>query len=316
MLLPKIHELLQQINQMNQSREKFGFKYNQTNIREGLAFLAYSYMTESNLSILTIDDSILNGNYPIPIRIYMPPNAENLPVAIYIHGGGNVCGSITVYDRVVRKLAKMINHIIVAIDYRLSPEFAYPTSLNDSKAVIEKIFPILDEWKINYLSRNLTLIGDSAGGAITASITADRDFVLKNKIKQQVLIYPSLDYTVSTQSTETYGSGYLLEKEKMKWYFEASFQNNEDRKQISPLYQELYTEMPRTLIIVAEYDPLIDEAVLYQQKLTKNGTENKLIQVDGVVHAFFLLEDLCKEECTQAYTQIYNFLQESYSVVL
>ena len=47
-------------------------------------------------------------------RIYIPDLSQPLPVAAFIHGGGHMCGSITVYDNIVRKLAKTTNHIIVS----------------------------------------------------------------------------------------------------------------------------------------------------------------------------------------------------------
>jgi acetyl esterase/lipase len=84
-LLPKIKTFLDQVNKLAANRRLTGFKYNQTNIREGLAVLAFSYMTESNLQIKTIDDTVMNDKYPVPIRIYMPSQHEILPVIIYFH---------------------------------------------------------------------------------------------------------------------------------------------------------------------------------------------------------------------------------------
>lgn len=308
MLLPKIKVFLDQVNVLNKSRQLAGFKYNQTNVREGMAYLPFSYMTEANQQIKIIDDTILNDKYPVPIRIYMPPESKNLPIMLYFHGGGHVSGSISIYDKVVRKITKLTNHIVVSVDYRLSPEFAYPVAINDCKKAIANVFSVLDEWNIKYCNRNLTLMGDSAGGALSASIIMDAEFVCRYKIKKQVLIYPSLDYTMSTDSVDKYATGYLLERAKKEWYFKNYLQNNEDRKTVSPLHSNVYVSMPKTLVIVAQYDPLHDEGVLYHEKLKSIGVETKLIEVDGVLHGFFLLEDLCKEECNTTYAKINAFL--------
>ena len=263
MLLPKIKAFLDQVNILSKNRKLAGYKINQTNVREGFAFMAYSYMKESDRSIIAIDDTVLNDKYPVPIRIYTPPQAKNLPVMVYIHGGGHTCGSVSVYDNVVRKITRLTQHIIISIDYRLSPEFAYPTALNDCKVVIKNIFSILYEWKISYRNKDISIMGDSAGGALTTSIIMDQDFTLQNNIKKQVLLYPSVDYTASTESYNKYGNGYLLEADKMKWYFNNYLQNNENKESVSALFAEFYPEMPQTMVVVAEYDPLVDEGVLY-----------------------------------------------------
>lgn len=308
MLLPKLKAFLDQVNVLAEHRKKSGFKVNQTNIRESLAFIAFSYMKESDQSILAIDDTILNDKYPIPIRIYMPPQAQNLPVMVYIHGGGHTCGSITVYDKVVRKTTRLTKHIIVSIDYRLSPEFAYPTALNDCKTVIKSIFNVLDGWKINYKDKNLSIMGDSAGGALTTSIVMDKDFTLQHNIKKQVLIYPSVDYTASSESYKKYDTGYLLEIQRMEWYFNNYLQNNEDKKSVSTLFCDFYPEMPETMVVVAEYDPLHDEGILYAEKVQETGVKSEFHDVKGVIHAFFLMEDLCMDACNDAYQKISNFL--------
>jgi acetyl esterase/lipase len=151
-------------------------------------------------------------------------------------------------------------------------------------------------------------MGDSAGGAIAASIVMDKDFVNRYQIKTQVLIYPSLDYTMGTDSLAEYATGYMLEEEKIEWYVKNYLQHNENRKTVSPLHNNVYIGMPKTLVIVAKYDPLRDEGILYYEKVKTIGIDAELIQVDGVIHAFFLMEDLCQEQCNMTYTQISEFL--------
>ena len=308
-LLVKIQELLQQIEKVKPQLEAIGFKVNQSNAREAYAKMVQRYMTEVDLAILLTDDVVLNGNYPVPIRIYHPKPGVKLPVAVFIHGGGHTVGSVAVYDGVCRKMARISEQIIVAIDYRLSPEFAYPYALDDCKMAIRYLFKILDERKIAYRDKSLTLIGDSAGGALCASIVMDKEFVAVESITNQILIYPSLDYTLSLPSVNKFADGYLLEKNKMEWYFDNYFQSGEERKSKSPIYNEFYQKMPRTLVITASYDPLQDEGEVYYHNMIKVGAEAELIKVDGVIHAYLMLENLCKEECAQTYQEIKKFLE-------
>ena len=86
-------------------------------------------------------------------------------------------------------------------------------------------------------------------------------------IDKQILIYPSLDYTLSSESIVRLGKGYLLEEEKIRWYCDHYFQNGEDRHRASPLFGPYFGNMPATLVIAAELDPLRDEAFAYYQQV-------------------------------------------------
>ncbi|MEY4505006.1 MAG: hypothetical protein RL154_1303 [Pseudomonadota bacterium] len=306
-LVPKLKDYIDSVSAQKPHLISIGFKPNQTTLREAIANLTAKFMTDRDTSINSTDDVIVRDGYNIPVRIYAS-SSEPQPVAIFFHGGGHMTGGITVYDNIVRKLTKNINHIVVSIEYRLAPEFAYPTGILDCKQAVENIFDILDSRDIKYSSKDLTIIGDSAGGAICATIASDRDFTIKNKIANQVLIYPSLDYTETSPTIETYGEGYLLEITKLKFYFASYFQNGEDRKEVSPLYKNFYREMPQTLIIAAEYDPLNWEAKQYHAKMLEIGASTEFLQMDGVVHPYIMLEDLCKNECELTYKTIKEFL--------
>ncbi|MDD3267470.1 MAG: alpha/beta hydrolase [Burkholderiales bacterium] len=305
---PSIYTFLQQVDKLKIHLQEIGFKANQSNARESLINTTRTFMTECDLSVTATDETINRDKYPIPIRIYNPSPNKILPIAVFIHGGGHMCGSVAVYDGVVRKLTKYTNHIIIAIDYRLAPEFPYPTGLDDCKHAIQNIFAVLEDRNIHYTNKDITLIGDSGGAAFCTSIVMDKQFVESYNIKKQVLIYPSVDYTLTLPSTDQYGVGYLLEKNKIAWYFDNYFQNNEDRKEKSPLYNKFYNGMPETLVIVASHDPLRSEGEEYYQKVIGAGNQAKLKIIDGVIHAYLMLENLCKEECEITYQEVARFI--------
>lgn len=306
---PQIQEFLGKVEQLKAYLASINFKPNQTNTREALANMTRLHVTNYNLQLFAIDDVVMNSNYPVPVRIYHPKPGTALPVAVFIHGGGHMCGSITVYDGIVRNLTEKINHIVISVDYRLSPEFAYPTGLEDCKKVIQNVFDVLEQRQIAYSNRDdLTIIGDSGGAALCSTIAMDESFVKQNHITKQILIYPSVDYTLTNPTIDKFGTGYLLDKTKIAWYFDNYFQNNEDRQAKSPLYGNFYSSMPTTLVIVASHDPLSGEGIAYAHKVQQVSAESQLLTVNGVVHAYLMLENLCPEECAQTYNAIANFL--------
>lgn len=305
---PKLKEFLVFIDDLKPKLEQMGFVKTPSNVREAYANNHRRYMTDIDYTVFALDDFILNDEYPVCFRMYIPNPMVASEIIFFVHGGGHMCGSVAQYDGITRKIAKQTNKIVISIDYRLSPEFRYPTGLDDCKTVINKIYPILDKHKIKYISNNVTLIGDSGGGALCASISADRDFVLNNNITKQVLIYPSLDYTMTSKSLDKYATGYYLEKATIEWYFSHYCPHINDRKSISPLYSKFYLEMPKSLIITAEFDPLVDDGNAYYNELLAHKIEAEYLEIKETIHAFLSLENICVEACELAYKSIANFV--------
>ena len=240
------------------------------------------------------------------MRIYHPRPAVPLSVSIFIHGGGHVAGNIEAYDPIARKLAIATDTVLVSVDYRLAPEFPYPAAINDVMEVIEGIDTLLSEFKLPFIPK-LALIGDSGGGALCATVSHHYQKSLKVQIERQVLIYPSLDYTLSHPSIEENATGYLLESAKINWMFNRYFQNGENREEASPLFMPITPNYPRTLIITAEYCPLRDEGQAYARRLRDAGVRCELEYYDGMIHAFLNLEDLAEIQCLSFYQRLSAF---------
>jgi acetyl esterase len=241
------------------------------------------------------------------VRIYHPAPEAELPVLIYYHGGGHMAGSVTVYDPICRKLALAARHIVVSVDYRLAPECPYPAGLTDAYQVVKNLWATLDGRKLNY-QRRLAIAGDSGGGALCATVAHLAQYDAGVDIQRQILIYPSLDYTITSPSVAENGTGYLLQKEKIAWYFDNYFQHCEDRKSASPLFMEFSAGLPETLVVTAEFCPLRDEGVAYAAKVKAAGPHVEHLHLDDMIHAFMNMEDLAKTACATVYRRIAEFL--------
>ena len=111
-------------------------------------------------------------------------------------------------------------------------------------------------------------------------------------IERLVLIYPSLDYTLSQPSVKENGQGYLLERERIEWLFDRVFQHGEDRRAASPLFMPIPPGFPATLVATAGYCPLRDEGIAYVRRLREAGVPCRHLAYPGLVHAILNLEDL------------------------
>lgn len=305
----KLAPWLDNFNQIVIQLVEGGFKPTATNAREGLANLTKNLVTHIPDIAWVQDDLVTGGDYDVPVRIYHPAPEQELPVIIYYHGGGHMAGSVTVYDPICRKLANATDHIVVSVDYRLAPECPYPAGVNDGYLTVKNIWDTLDSREVKY-QRRLSIVGDSGGGALVASVANKAQFDESVSIYKQAMIYPSLDYTMNSESMEQNATGYLLQKGKIAWYFDNYLQNNEDRRAISPVFGEFTLGLPETLMITAEFCPLRDEGVQYYEQVRQAGVNGEHIHFDDMIHTFMNMEDLVEEECHRVYSAISEFLNK------
>ena len=304
---PKLQEWLYNYNRFVKELLERGFVQTPKIAREGLANLTREFVTDSP-EISWVQDDLVNApDYAIPVRIYHPMPDAGLPVLVYYHGGGHMAGSVSVYDPICRKIAHAAEHIVVSVEYRLSPEYPYPCGVNDAYNVIKNVWTTLDGRGLNY-KRRLSIAGDSGGGALCATVSHMSQHDPGIDIWRQAMIYPSLDYTLNSKSVEENGKGYLLQKENILWYFDNYFQKGEDRKSASPLYMEFTKKLPATLVITAGFCPLRDEGVAYVEKMKSTGLYVEHLHFDNMIHAFMNLENLVKDECETVYRKIGEFL--------
>lgn len=283
--------------------------YDTLSSRAGLAALTKANVSTSEPMAAIINADVDTGERRIPVRIYRPALTGEPKVVVFIHGGGHLSGSVEVYDPVARHLAMATGNIVVSVDYRRAPENPYPAGLSDAKAVIENIWSLLDSQHIPY-ARQLTLIGDSGGGAFSATLAAYFSREQPGFIHRLVLIYPSLDYTLNWPSVQENGTGKLLDESKIRWYFQQYFRNGEDRKQTSPLYLPLNQDFPSTLVFSGGLDPLRDEDFAFVARLQTAGIPVKHVHFPGMTHAYLMLEDKVPQEAQATYLAIGDFVRD------
>ncbi|GAW95668.1 MULTISPECIES: alpha/beta hydrolase [Colwellia] len=282
-------------------------------VRQNLDNLAPLIGSGPHMSIVK-NSYLATPSHNIPVRIYNPAPNDTLPVLLHFHGGGHMCGSVDLYDPISRKLALAAQAIVICVDYRLAPEYPYPAGLDDCQQVLMHYQSLLFDMKH---SDELYIAGDSAGGAICTSLVMsnqhNESVIASVKIAKQILIYPSVDYTMSSASIDENGQGFLLEKDKIHWYFQQYFHANSldqaRMQQASPLLGNFSANMPSTLVITAGCDPLRDEGLAYAKSLKEVGVEVEQHSFDGMTHAYMLLDELVSEECQQTYRLISEFVK-------
>lgn len=329
-LLPAVKDYLAILNQqLLPAFIKTGSVPNAINARDGLANLTRLLVTDLIDVPLIIDDVVSCNDsdsdsyaYDVPVRLFYPslptPLEETeqtpLPVMLYFHGGGGVAGSVSAYQQILCRLAKHTGHIVVAPEYRLAPENPYPCAQNDAYTALLGLDKLLARHQNTSQGiANIVLAGDSYGGAVVSNLLRDprvKQSSIMDSISAQVLIYPSVDFTMSQPSINKYADGYLLSRERIDWYFEQYFQHGEDKRAKSALFasQNELVHQPPALIINAAIDPLYDEGVAYAARLAEAGVDSQHITYEKVTHAYLNMENLNPDICKQTYQAISEFL--------
>ena len=87
------------------------------------------------------------------------------------------------------------------------------------------------------------------------------------------------------------GRDYLLTAVKMEDYLKLYESSPEDRMNpyFAPLMEKDLSNMPDTLILTAEFDPLRDEGEEYGRRLKEAGNYVEVHRIPNALHGFFAL---------------------------
>ena len=105
------------------------------------------------------------------LDVYVPkdnPDGKPFPTILNIHGGGYFYGDKELYRFYCMRLARF-GFAVVNINYRLSPEFRFPSPIEDAMAVMHWIGKNAAEYNLD--KNNVFIVGDSAGAQITSQFS-------------------------------------------------------------------------------------------------------------------------------------------------
>ncbi|RNB89691.1 alpha/beta hydrolase [Brevibacillus fluminis] len=271
-------------------------------LEEFRAMMGWKNKDLTRTNIQTTYRTISGSNGLISLRIYRPETRanESVPAILFYHGGGFIGGSVDTVENPCKALAEKAGAVVISVDYRLAPEHPFPSGLMDCYDTVQWVHQHAQEIQVN--PSQIAVCGDSAGGNLaTVCAMMDRD-AGAGIIKYQALIYPTVNmgkietddfrwdiehYQISNHRDlirsaigEIGQSGEWLEKLYLQSKTEVT------NPHVSPLIADDLSGMPETLIITAEFDYLRLECEAYARKLSRSGVRTKLIQYNGMDHAF------------------------------
>lgn len=244
---------------------------------------------KDSLEIINTKIPGLNAKDPeIPVTVYKPKNAENLPLFLWFHGGGFVYGTPKWDHQRCADYALKGKAVVVNIDYRFAPENPFPAALHDAYASL--LWASKNAKNIGGNPELIAVGGSSAGAGISGSLT---QYVRDQKgpeIRLQVLEIPPGDFGMDYPSVVEFKRipGLKSDDFPVLKDFYIGKNGNSKEKYVLPGNMKEVSSLPPAVIFVAGTDPLRDSGIAYADRLIKAGVFTELHVFAGYAHGMAL----------------------------
>ncbi|HEY4244610.1 MAG TPA: alpha/beta hydrolase [Kofleriaceae bacterium] len=214
-----------------------------------------------------------------PVRIYEPRNAGRHWI-VYFHGGGGVIGSIASSEAVTRYLAASTRATVASVEYRLGPEDRHPAAVDDAIAAWIALRARMPA------DARAAVAGDSFGGYLSVQV----DRLARDRAVRppdiQCLIYPVVDFTLTSPSIERLADGYLLTRSVLHWFRAHYLRGPADERPASPWFWPEVRDSAPAIVATAGYDPLVEEGDAWAARLRAAGVPVRHRRYPSLIHGF------------------------------
>jgi len=93
-----------------------------------------SFLTKKLIKTVSVFDRIILEKDTKALLVSADPlssDASKKGVIIFLHGGGMMIGSSTIYTSYLIAVSKELKVPVLSIDYKLAPEYKYPVAINE-----------------------------------------------------------------------------------------------------------------------------------------------------------------------------------------
>lgn len=228
---------------------------------------------------------------------------------LYIHGGSWMAGSSASHRGLTSRIAALTGCPVLAINYRLAPEFPYPAGLEDAIHSLQWLRHNSPDGEST--ARRLFVMGDSAGGNLTLAT------LLAVKLGGQALPDAAVAFSPATDlnyerpvAVELDDKDPILSAQALPLIVANYLQDQANLKDplVSPVYGDL-AGLPPVLLQVGDAEILYDDGCRFAQSAKEQGSDVRLSVWPQMPHVFQGFAPVLPE-ANQALKEVAEFLEE------
>ncbi len=236
----------------------------------------------------------------VPGILYRRRQQTPLGVIVYLHGGGYIGTSPTMYAFFTSRVCRETECAVFVADYRLAPEFPYPAGAEDAAAVFTALVAL------GIPCERILLAGDSGGGGLANTVLLDAEHGAPIKPAGLVLFSPEVDLRLDEPSvTEN------AEHDILPWNIPtASYLHGADAssRSVSPLTADL-SGFPPTCVSWGGDEMFRDPIRRYVERLRAAGVPTEAQEFDGMFHVFPILMPWL-EDSREVFRRVRGFIHK------
>ena len=231
------------------------------------------------------------GEVVLKLDIFSPTNAGRaFPVVMYVHGGGWKMGSKSMLS-IIQGPAELLRRgfAVVAINYRLAPDYKFPAMLEDAKCAVRFLRSHAKNFNLD--PDHIGAMGDSAGGHLSALLGLTDSSAgfegsggwsnVSSRVQAVVVLYGPTDFSAHTKPAGKFELSLLRDG------FGATGPDDPILQRASPVTY-VSTNAPPFLILHGDHDSLvsIQQSQELHAKLQAAGTSSTFVVITNFSHGF------------------------------
>lgn len=246
----------------------------------------------------------------VPCRLYKPVAGDEMPLWVYLHGGGFRLGGPLSNDRQMREIAEKWGGAILSCDYVHVPEHRFPDPVEEVCAVLLWISENASALGID--PERIGIGGASAGASVAFGVTFEGRDHAPHLIKAVVSLYGVVDANLDSESMRTLGGGdFMLTRDGVREIYENYVTDSlhlADARAFAT--KGLFADLPPVFLAAAELDPIRDDSILLARLIAEADQPVRLKVYPGVLHAFFGYSSMV-DQAQELVTDTATFLGEA-----
>lgn len=227
-------------------------------------------------------------------------------IIFYLHGGGFHIGSMATHKRLVYRLCSLSKTKGFFVDYRLAPEFKFPSPIEDSVNAYRYLI------NQGYSSKNIIFCGDSAGAGLALSTSI--------LLKEEGLPLPQAIVCMSPWVDLELTGNSIRIKDKLDPWLDLSTAKNWAKSYLngthprnylaSPIYADL-TGLPPILIHVGSNEILLSDSERLYKRALEFGVKVEMKVWAEMIHVFQAFDRVFPES-SKSIKEIGKFMQNQF----